>query len=219
MLAAIDNLIFLILVGIAALFKWLASRGNEVPPNESRKTPGQPSGRSIRESTSSDEEQIRRFLEALGQPRGSDVPPPVSPRTNVPPRPVAPVSPPKSPIPIPQIRKRANQPAPPAATVSTPPPPPPVPVQPAPTPRTYKPAPVTPRQEVPTFEIHESSQPIGEISPPTMTQQTAVPAVVSTNQLTVAQLLRSSDGLRRAVILREIFGPPRSMQPLELTEV
>ncbi|HZQ46104.1 MAG TPA: hypothetical protein VFC07_03760, partial [Verrucomicrobiae bacterium] len=31
-----------------------------------------------------------------------------------------------------------------------------------------------------------------------------------------AALLRSPGGLRQAIILREIFGPPRSMQPLDL---
>jgi hypothetical protein len=29
-------------------------------------------------------------------------------------------------------------------------------------------------------------------------------------------MLRSTSGLRDAIILREIFGPPRSMQPLDL---
>lgn len=31
--------------------------------------------------------------------------------------------------------------------------------------------------------------------------------------------LANADGLRDAILLREIFGPPRSMQPLELTRV
>ena len=217
MLAAIDNLIFLVLVGVAALFKWLASRQqNSSDTNDTSETQTPVSRRSIRESTSSDEEQIRKFLEALGQPRGSDVPPPVSPRIDVPPRPVAPVSPPKLPIPIPEIRKRAKQPTPPSSTVSIPPP---IPVQPGSTRRTYKPATVSPRQNAPTFEVHESSQRIDETVAPARSQQAVAPAVVSAGQMTLAQLLRSPDGLRRAIILREVFGPPRSMQPLELTDV
>src|SRR5207247_11205029 len=32
----------------------------------------------------------------------------------------------------------------------------------------------------------------------------------------IATLLRSPRGLRSAIILREIFGPPRSLQPLDL---
>jgi len=217
MLAAIDNLIFLVLVAIAALFKWLANRSNNPsPPNESNETQTPAPRRSIRENTGSDEEQIRKFLEALGQPRGSNVPPPVSPRTDVPPRPVAPVRPPKSAIPIPDIRRRRNEPKP------APPPtagiPPSIPPQPAPTPRTRPLAPVISRKEDPAFEVHESSRPMGESAAGTMSPATAT-QTVSVNQLTLAQLLRSSDGLRRAMILREIFGPPRSMQPLELHEV
>jgi hypothetical protein len=214
MLAAIDNLIFLVLVAFAGLFKWLASRRQNPPDtNDPPEIQRPESRRSVRESTGSDEEQIRKFLEALGQPRGSNVPPPVSPRTNVPPRPVAPVSPPKSAIPIPPIRERPKPQQPrPASTVSTPPP---VSMQPAKTWRPYEPAPVSTQQQAPTFEVHESSQ----ISAPTMPQQTGAPPGVSIDQLTFAQLLQSPDGLRRAVILREIFGPPRSMQPLELTGV
>jgi hypothetical protein len=33
--------------------------------------------------------------------------------------------------------------------------------------------------------------------------------------LTFAGLLRTQDGLRQAIVLREIFGPPRSLRPLE----
>ena len=32
----------------------------------------------------------------------------------------------------------------------------------------------------------------------------------------IAKFLRSSTGQRNAIILREIFGPPRSLQPLDL---
>src|SRR2546430_14894360 len=32
----------------------------------------------------------------------------------------------------------------------------------------------------------------------------------------IATLLRSTAGLRNAIILREIFGPPRSLQPFDL---
>src|SRR4051794_20069575 len=103
MLAAIDNLIFLLLVGVAALLRWLATKANSSgQDDDSRKTPPvPPPERSIRESSSSDEEQIRKFLEALGRPRDANAPPPVAPRTNVPPRPVAPVRPPPAGIPIP----------------------------------------------------------------------------------------------------------------------
>src|SRR2546423_2846365 len=43
-----------------------------------------------------DEERVREFLEALGQPAGAAPPPKVQPRTQIPPRPLAPVQPPAS---------------------------------------------------------------------------------------------------------------------------
>jgi hypothetical protein len=35
-------------------------------------------------------------------------------------------------------------------------------------------------------------------------------------RINLATMLRSTSGLRDAIILREIFGPPRSLQPLDL---
>jgi hypothetical protein len=40
-------------------------------------------------------------------------------------------------------------------------------------------------------------------------------ASTSTGKAPLLDLLRSPNGLRQAVILREIFGPPRSLQPLD----
>jgi hypothetical protein len=48
-----------------------------------------------------------------------------------------------------------------------------------------------------------------------VTEPTPAPARSETS---FAVLLRSSSGLRDAIILREIFGPPRSLQLLELVE-
>jgi hypothetical protein len=45
------------------------------------------------------------------------------------------------------------------------------------------------------------------------TQPTTRPTETETD---IAALLRSASGLRSAIILREIFGPPRSLQPLGL---
>src|SRR5687767_14788807 len=41
-----------------------------------------------------EEERIRKFLEALGVPTDSPPPPPVVPRSDIPPRPVVPIQPP-----------------------------------------------------------------------------------------------------------------------------
>src|SRR6058998_2455858 len=101
--AHFDNLIFLLLLAVALLFQLLAravgkKNADEVEPT-SKSAPRMPKP-IPRAPAESDEERIRKFLEALGQPATSRPPPPVVPRTNIPPRPLAPVRPP----PIPTAR-------------------------------------------------------------------------------------------------------------------
>src|SRR5258708_11287218 len=92
-----DNWIFLVLVAIAALLKWLASKATPSSTKEDSQEDSAPrQERPASEVPASDEEQIRKFLEALGQPRTAKPPPPLPQRTDVPPRPVAPVRPPRS---------------------------------------------------------------------------------------------------------------------------
>ena len=101
----LDNLLFILLIAMAALFRLLASQAGDTkkrsqkPDQRSTATP-QPDQPIRRAPVESDEERIRKFLEALGQPATSRPPPPVVPRTNIPPRPLAPVHPP----PIPTAR-------------------------------------------------------------------------------------------------------------------
>src|SRR6185437_3509870 len=95
---SLDNLLFLLLIAAAALFQLLSkaiskagkSESDETPETPRRQTP-RPIQRAPRES---DADRIRKFLEALGQPPSSTPPQPVLPRTNIPPRPLAPVQPP-----------------------------------------------------------------------------------------------------------------------------
>src|SRR5205085_6475131 len=54
-------------------------------------------------------ERIREFLEALGQPAGTKPPPKAVPRTNLPPRPLAPVQPPPSMRPFSPVIGRAPE--------------------------------------------------------------------------------------------------------------
>ncbi|HJT82350.1 MAG TPA: hypothetical protein VJ719_14240 [Chthoniobacterales bacterium] len=226
MLAAIDNWLFLILVAVAALFRLLSkaveSKNRDDAPDESTfAPPGQSIPRQPR-SPSSEEEQIRKFLEALGQPRGGHVPPPVAPRTDVAPRPVAPVQPPASAMPVP------GWPKPPAERrrVTTPRQtrqgiPPPLPVQPIEV--TVRPAPAA---EAPAFEIQETvSLPAPAPAPaPAKGQRraTAVPqksdldiGSIHQSNLAFVRLLRTPGGLRQAVILREILGKPRGLQSID----
>src|SRR5262249_50255699 len=95
--AHLDSLLFLLLVVVAVFFQLLAKAAGKTGKNQTR----QPST-SIprtpppipRAPTESNEEKIRKFLEALGQPPTAKPPPPVLPRTGIPPRPLAPVQPP-----------------------------------------------------------------------------------------------------------------------------
>src|ERR1044071_10420018 len=95
---SIDNLIFFLLIAVAALFQLLSkavTKAHKSDSNETSDSPAAPAPRPIpRAPRESDADRIRKFLEALGQPPSSTPPPPVLARTDIPPRPVAPVQPP-----------------------------------------------------------------------------------------------------------------------------
>ena len=146
----------------------------------------------------SDEARIRRFLEALGQPTGSRPPPPSVPRTDIPPRPLAPVQPPPGPFPMPRGRFSSKERR--KRDVIS-----------------HETPVVTPR----VIEVQEQQVQIEPRSDTKLPQEAvATPAdskmKAAYTGAEIAGFLRSSIGLRNAIILREIFGPPRSLQPLDL---
>src|SRR5213593_3449609 len=104
----LDTLLFILLIAVAILFQLLTRvasktrQAGENPENEMRGSTSAPRTRPLisRAPVESDEQRIRKFLEALGQPPTSRPPPPVVPRTDIPVRPVAPVRP----SPIPTVR-------------------------------------------------------------------------------------------------------------------
>src|SRR3989442_1517150 len=104
MLAAhLDKLLFLLFIAIAIFFQILtraATKAGRRPGDTRRRSTSssQMSRPLSREPDETDEERIRKFLEALGQPTTSKPPAPVAPRTDIPPRPVAPVRPPIAPF-------------------------------------------------------------------------------------------------------------------------
>jgi hypothetical protein len=199
----IENLLFILLIAVAALFKLLASKAGEAKKRQEdldrRSTISPSAAEPIKHApVESDEERIRRFLEALGQPTGSRPPPPVVPRTDIPPRPLAPVQPPPGPFPMPRgrltSRERRKKPVIPHET-------------PAVTPRVIE----VQEQRVQTEPRSDAKLPEGaDVTPSDSKIKTAYTAA------DIAGFLRSSTGQRNAIILREIFGPPRSLQPLDL---
>ena len=226
-----ENLLFFLFIAVALLFQLLtraATKASKGPSETGRRSTSTPPPLP-RADTETDEERIRKFLEALGQPPGSKPPPLVVHRTDIPPRPVAPIQPPlpsmrRFPTPRPltpeEQRKRkvvlheetAGQPGERLRKINYP----------GQIPRPPEESVFVPKLAEPiTFEVHEgttSAEPSVTIKTPAevyaiATQPTTRPTEIETD---IAALLRSASGLRNAIILREIFGPPRSLQPLDL---
>ena len=214
---SLDNLLFFLLIAVAALFRLLSktiSKAGKSDSNETSSLPKPQTPRPIqRAPRESDADRIRKFLEALGQPPTSTPPPPVAPRTDIPLRPLAPVQPPPV-IPgrwrlpreqreKPDVSQKESFPLEqPSRLQQIVPPPEPPPAAPA-------------------FEVHEAV-PVELQQPPVI--KTPVEAYTATQAVTkradftmnIATLLLSKSGLRDAILLREILGPPRGLQAFDL---
>ncbi len=192
-----DTIIFFVLAGLALVFKLLtaaANRGTGKPedasPNEQRPAP-----RPASPSPRSEEERVRKFLEALGAPAGTPPPPPVRPRSVVPrAAPAPPARPQPRPARAPKVRRSWAQPLPPVVT-RPPEPAPPQPVTPPPLPPTPLDVPVTSLPPI-------TARPGPILSP-------GAPGG------SVRGMLRRRGSLRQAVVLREVLGPPRGLLPLD----
>ena len=198
----LDHPIIFLIIAVVALLRWLSQKSN-VPKDdpERPKVPNQPIPRGG--ETQTEEERIRRFLEALGRPASSTPPPKVTRRATVLKREVLPHVPPfKSPLPPltttppPLVTKPPPLPTFSPGTVQVfPPPPPPSEEQ------VFKPA-IT--QEV-GFEVRDlGAQVASDLSP--------VDRRAGAEQRSFFLKFASTYDLRRAIVLREIFGPPRSLQ-------
>jgi hypothetical protein len=190
----LDNLLFLLFVALAIFFQILTRAATK-----SRKRPGDTTPRSTSpsqrtrpiasESEETDADRIRKFLEALGQPTTSKPPAPVAPRPTYQRPAVLPhVGPMKSPLPPLKTRPPESEPdwRLPHEIIREGPPPP-------------EPVPAIKTAAAEMYEI--------------ATQPNSKSAEA---KIDITTLLRSTSGLRDAIILREIFGPPRSLQPLDL---
>jgi hypothetical protein len=213
----LDNLLFLLLVAVALLFQLLAKAAGKAGKDTTRRrsTSAPPTPPPIpRAPADSEEERIRKFLEALGQPTTSRPPPPVSPRPTY-----------QKPVVLPRVPTFGS----PLPALTTRPP------ESEPdwrSPREIRlPGQITPTREkktftpkvadAPKFEVHEGQ--IAPESPPiiktaaeayaTATQPISKPEQTETN---ITTLLKSTSSLRDVIILREIFGPPRGLQPFDV---
>jgi hypothetical protein len=215
---SLDNLLFFLLIAVAALFQLLSktiSKAGKSDSNETSSSPRPQTPRPIqRAPRESDADRIRKFLEALGQPPSSTPPAPVAARTDVPPRPLAPVQPPPV-IPGRWRLPREQREKPDVSQKES------VPFE-----QPSRLQPIVPPPEAPpaaaAFEVHEAlavevQQP--PITKPPVEAYAATQAVAKRADFTmnIATLLVSKSGLREAILVREILGPPRSLQEVDAT--
>jgi hypothetical protein len=215
----LDTLLFILLIAVAILFQLLtrlaskARQAGENPENEMRRSTSAPRTRPLisQAPVESDEERIRKFLEALGQPPTSRPPPPVVPRTDIPPRPLAPVKPPTAHVPPPWKLTREERRKRMVILQEN--------LQPESTRRAEKIS--VPKATVaPAFEVYEGpllAEPTSIIKTPVEAYAAATRPVAKSEELRadIATLLASTSGLRDAIILREILGPPRGLRALD----
>lgn len=184
-----DHPWILVIIAAITLVRWLIQKGKTEADN-AEAPPDQPISRGG--ETQSEEERIRRFLEALGQPKGSTPPPNVTQRRR-------------------RIDPTIFTPLPPLTTAPPPLPEPPRAVRPMPPPlppeySTTPLATVTERD----FEVRDVARQTSSEPPPEIRR-----AAVTSFARRIT--LGTPEDLRTAIVLREIFGPPRSLQPLDLT--
>lgn len=192
----LEQLVIILIVGAVAFIKWAISQSNE----ENNETPIERAPRPTamnapRRFTSeaakeSEEERMRKFLEALGIPQTSPPPKKITRPEQAPP-----------------IPKRSSPPTPSAKK-----PAPKKEVQPIPTPPAMQEMPEMPE---PTPSFSDELPPVlpvlamAETQVPT-SQPSAKPTSVEFGG--IRDLLKAPDSLRKAVVLREILGPPKAMQ-------
>ena len=212
---SLDNLLFFLLIAVAALFQLLSKTISKAGKSDSNKTSNSPRPQTPRPiqraPRESDSDRIRKFLEALGQPPSSAPPPPVLPRTDIPARRLAPVQPPPV-IPgmwrlprerpaKPDISQREGAPLEQPGGLQQIGPPP------------------VPASAAPAFEVHQAlpielqqrpiTKPPVEASATTKAFGVVKGAGFKTD---ISTLLASKSSLREAILLREILGTPRGLQ-------
>jgi hypothetical protein len=221
-----EQIFFLILLAVIGLIRWLSQVAEDRKNAQAERQAGKPSANVptpvTRAPAQTEEERIRKFMEALGVPTSSAPPPPVQPRpaerkAAQPDRKFLPVDP----FPVPQMRRPQALPPVVVAPPVTQAPPAPATPPPLPTRETTVFAepvrsPAAQHASSAAFEVQDLDAAAAEDQARNRGLTTGVRAAKSAQDVTsVAARLANAQGLRDAIVLREIFGPPRSMQPLD----
>jgi hypothetical protein len=200
----LENLLFLLLLVVAGLFQLLGRAARKANTDETERTSKSPprARKPIpRGGRESDQDRIRKLFEALGQPSASPQPRPAQNRPTY-----------RRPLVLPRVPPLAS-PLPPLVTR-----PPEVPNEtqiPVGTPPLPSQQPQTPLAR-PQFQVTETEAP-PELLPvvaaaPVREVRIQPQNALARSNVNVTTLLRSPLGLRDAVIVREILGPPRGLR-------
>ena len=211
-----QNIIFIIIAAIIGISR-LVSRISEESKKQSqrrRQPPQRPPPQPEipqpiqRTRPKTDEERVREFLEALGQPAGAAPPPKIQPHTRIPPRPLAPVQPPASmrPFAKPEFRTWREQ-AKEIVVLQQP-----TKIAPPEIKRVVVPSVVPAEANEPDMWIAPEQAQTGAATKIAIARTDDQPSVRASADTIWKQALRSPNAARTAIILREIFGPPRGVQ-------
>src|SRR5205085_6242194 len=213
-----QNIIFIIIAAIIGISR-LVSRISEESKKQSQRRHQAPQGPPPqpgipqpiqRTRPKTDEERVREFLEALGQPAGAAPPPKAQPRAQFSPRPLAPVQPPAlmRPFAKPEFRTWREQ-AKEIVVLQQP-----TKIAPPEVKRVVVPAIVAVggENEPDAWTAPEQAQTVAAMTKTAVARADDQASVRASTAAIWKQTLRSPDAARGAIILREIFGPPRGVQ-------
>jgi hypothetical protein len=211
-----QNIIFIIIAAIIAISRLVSRISEESKKQSQRRRQPQQSPRPQpeipqpvqRARPKTDEERVREFLEALGQPAGAAPPPKAQPRTQIPPRPLGPVQPPASmrPFAKPKFRTWKEQVKEIVVLQQ------PTKAGPPEIRRIVVPPPVPAEVEEPGAWIEQEQAQTAAATKIAIARTDDQPSVRASADTIWKQALRSPNAARTAIILREILGPPRGVQ-------